>query len=134
MTHLLDTDVVVDVLRHDRTVRRRLETAEGSVAMSSITVMELTYGIRRSGAPDANETAVTRLLGFVPVLDFGHAAAREAGEVRAELASAGLPIGAYDVLIAGHARSAGLVLATGNPRRASRVADLVVEDWRTPRA
>ena len=60
------------------------------------------------------------LLDFLPVLEFGEAAARESGAVRAELAQAGLPIGAYDVLIAGQARAAGLVLATGNIREFSR--------------
>ncbi len=130
MTHLLDTDVVVDVLRHDGAVRRRLGEAAGPVAMSSITLMELSYGVRRSVAPDANQAAVDQLLAFLPVLDFGLDAAREAGQVRAELAARGEPIGAYDVLIAGHARSAGLVLATGNVREFSRVSYLSVEDWR----
>jgi tRNA(fMet)-specific endonuclease VapC len=130
VTHLLDTDVVVDVLRHDTETRRRLAAAGSSVVMSSITLMELSYGIHRSAAPDANAAAVRALIDYLPVLDFGAAAAREAGAVRAELAAAGHPIGAYDVLIAGHARSAGLVVATGNVREFSRVTGLVVEDWR----
>lgn len=133
MTHLLDTDVVVDVLRHDMEARGRLERAGGSVAISSITLMELEYGIRRSEAAEANERAVNALLDFLPVLEFGVAAAREAGVVRAELAAAGVPIGAYDALIAGHARSAGLALATGNIREFSRVPNLTVEDWRRGR-
>jgi len=133
VTHLLDTDIVVDVLRHDPRVRGRLERAGGSVAMSSITLMELEYGIQRSGDQEANARAVDRLLDFVPVLEFGATAAREAGLVRAELAAAGSPIGSYDVLIAGHARSAALTLATGNVREFSRVPNLTVDDWRRGR-
>jgi tRNA(fMet)-specific endonuclease VapC len=55
--------------------------------------------------------------------------ARHAGEVRAALAAAGTPIGAYDVLIAGQARSRDLVLVTRNAREFDRVAGLRVEDW-----
>jgi len=95
--------------------------------------MELEYGIQRSGDQEANARAVDRLLDFVPVLEFGATAAREAGLVRAELAAAGSPIGSYDVLIAGHARSAALTLATGNVREFSRVPNLTVDDWRRGR-
>jgi tRNA(fMet)-specific endonuclease VapC len=133
VTHLLDTDVVVDILRRDHNVRRRLDASPGPVAMSSITLMELSYGVQRSSTPPTNRSAVETLLAFVPVLDFGAAAAQEAGMLRAELAVRGEPIGAYDVLIAGHARAAGLVLATANVREFARVSGLSVENWRTPR-
>ena len=133
MTHLLDTDVVIDILRHDPTVRARLEPLGSGVAISSITLMELTFGIWRSNRPEANGAAVDRFLDFVSVLDFGVEAARDAGRIRAELAAQGLPIGGYDVLIAGHARALGLTLATRNVREFSRVAGLSVADWRRGR-
>ena len=40
----------------------------------------------------------------------------------------GLP-GGYDRLIAGHARSKGLVIVTGNLREFTRVEGLRAEDW-----
>lgn len=129
MTHLLDTDVVVDVLRRDPAMRLRLEAVGASVAISSITLMELTYGVWRSSRPQANGEAIDQLLSFVDVLDFGSAAAREAGAVRAHLAAEGRPIGAYDTLIAGHAKAEGLTLATRNVREFSRVVGLAVDDW-----
>jgi hypothetical protein len=51
------------------------------------------------------------------------------GQLRAELARAGTPIGPYDQLIAGHARSQGLVLVTNNVREFERVPGLRIEDW-----
>jgi predicted nucleic acid-binding protein len=42
------------------------------------------------------------------VLDFDREDARQAGELRARLAAAGTPIGAYDVLIAGQALARAL--------------------------
>ena len=50
--------------------------------------------------------------------------AREAGQVRAELETAGRPIGAYDVLIAGQARRRGATVVTSNANEFSRVKGL----------
>jgi tRNA(fMet)-specific endonuclease VapC len=55
--------------------------------------------------------------------------AAEAGQVRAELARAGTPIGPYDVLIAAQARRLGCTLATANVREFRRVVGLQFEDW-----
>ena len=41
----------------------------------------------------------------------------------------GLPIGAYDLLIAVHALDLGLTLVTNNVREFSRVRGLRVENW-----
>jgi tRNA(fMet)-specific endonuclease VapC len=41
-------------------------------------------------------------------------------------------IGAYDLLIAGHARSRGLIVVTSNLGEFERVDGLRTEDWLTP--
>ncbi|MCH7564885.1 MAG: VapC toxin family PIN domain ribonuclease, partial [Gemmatimonadetes bacterium] len=51
------------------------------------------------------------------------------GQIRAELARLGKPIGPYDLMIAGHARSLGLVLVTNNVKEFRRVSGLRVENW-----
>lgn len=131
LTHLLDTDVAVEVIRArspkiDATAARH----DGRTAVASITVAELTYGALRSSDPDRSLDEVELFLDVVPVLEIDERAARVAGAVRAELASRGTPIGPYDALIAGLARSLGLVLATGNVREFRRVKGLQVESWR----
>ena len=55
--------------------------------------------------------------------------AHHAGEIRACLAAQGIPIGAYDILIAGQARARGLVLITRNLREFARVPGLNTEKW-----
>jgi tRNA(fMet)-specific endonuclease VapC len=49
--------------------------------------------------------------------------------IRSELAKAGKPIGPYDQMIAGHARSRGFIVVTNNLREFERVPGLRVEDW-----
>lgn len=130
VTHLLDTDVAIEILRgRDAAVRSRLQEADRGLAVSAVTVMELAYGASRSSDPGRNSKAVDAFLGLVGVEDFDTEAASHAGEIRAELAADGEPIGAYDVLIAGHARSRGLVVVTRNVREFARVPGLRVEVW-----
>ncbi|HCA6453739.1 TPA: VapC toxin family PIN domain ribonuclease, partial [Pseudomonas aeruginosa] len=54
------------------------------------------------------------------------------GQLRAELARLGKQIGPYDQMIAGHARSQGLIVVTNNRREFDRVPGLRVEDWVVP--
>jgi tRNA(fMet)-specific endonuclease VapC len=64
-------------------------------------------------------------------VDFDGDDARQAGVLRAQLASQGRSIGPYDVLIAGQALARGLILVSHNTREFGRVPDLQVEDWET---
>ncbi|GAA4649825.1 hypothetical protein GCM10023116_21060 [Kistimonas scapharcae] len=68
------------------------------------------------------------LLAGMTILDFDHAAACHSADIRNTLHK-GQQIGPYDNLIAGHARSAGLVLITKNLCEFQRVPRLSVENW-----
>lgn len=128
--YMLDTNILIALLR-DRgdAARPRLREAEGRLGVSSVSEMELEYGIERSQHPARNRQAVDELLSLVEVVPFDTVAAMHTGRIRAVLAARGTPIGPYDGLIAGHARSLGLVLVTNNVREFSRVPGLEVEDW-----
>jgi virulence-associated protein VagC len=63
------------------------------------------------------------------VLPFDGDAAGHAADIRAPLERRGQSIGAYDVLIAGYARSRGLIVVTGNLDEFARVDGLRREDW-----
>lgn len=127
---LLDTDIVVFALRRAGMVLRdRLDSERGRIHLSTVTVTELEYGAMRSADPDRERTMIHEALALTKVLDFDRTAAEDAGHLRAELAAAGTPIGGYDVLIAGHARSLGLTLVTHNVREFGRVTGLDVVDW-----
>lgn len=130
VTHLLDSDVVIDVLRGaDYQGQQRLAELDRGVGVCDVTVMELTYGALRSRDPQANLRALDGFWPLVTTLPLDTAAARSAGRIRAELAADGTPIGSYDLLIAGVAVAAGLTLVTGNVREFAQVAGLTVEKW-----
>ncbi len=128
--YLLDTNIVIFALRRgSESLRDRLRAERDRLVVSTITVSELAYGSAKSSDPHANRLAVEQFLSLVSVLPFDVSAAQHAGEIRQQLGAVGAPIGGYDVLIAGHARSAGLAVVTNNTREFERVPGLEVVDW-----
>jgi len=127
--YLLDTNALVQVLRGPgSSVESRLRTLQpDDVGVSAVVMHELYYGAFRSERPESN-LAVVEEIGLT-VVELAREDAREAGRLRATLAAAGLPIGPFDVLIAGQAVARGLTLVTRNTREFARVDGLAVQDW-----
>lgn len=131
--YFLDTSILVFALRRSRpVVAERMHEASGALHVSSISVAELSYGAAGSSDPIRNRIAVEELLSRLIVLDFDAAAGHHSGDIRADLAARGKPIGGYDVLLAGHARSRDLTMVTHNVSEFDRVSGLRVEDWSQP--
>ena len=131
MVWLLDTNAVIAlVTRRSDALRRRVEAAEpGTLATSAIVAHELYFGAYRSQKIEFNLETLRLLFADLVVLDLDREDARTAGVIRAGLARQGLPIGPYDVLIAGQAKARGLTLVTNNLSEFRRVEGLSVEDW-----
>ncbi len=129
--YILDTDTCSYLMKRSnpRLVKRVREFAPQELKVSVVTVFELEYGARRSPRHDEIQRIIRAFLDNVEVLPFGMEAARRAGAIRSDLAARGLLIGAYDLLIAGHACSSGGVLVTNNEREFSRVEGLAIENW-----
>lgn len=128
---LLDTNAVIALTtRRSDALLRRVEASEpNSLAVSAIVAHELCYGAYRSQKVAFNLETLRLLLADLAILDLDREDARTAGEIRADLARLGSPIGPYDVLIAGQAKARGLTLVTNNVGEFSRVAGLRIEDW-----
>jgi len=128
---LLDTDTCSYAMKRTfpGLVEKIRQFAPGELKVSTVTAYELEYGARKSERFEKLNAVIRAFLRNVEVLPFDLSAAREAGMIRAELARAGTPIGAYDLMIAGHARALPATLVTHNVREFSRVVDLPVEDW-----
>lgn len=129
--YMLDTNICIYVMKQkpQMVLRRFKEELNNGLCISSITLAELEYGMKRSAAPAKNEQALLRFLAPISVLPFGSAAASEYGEIRAYLQQQGTPIGPLDMLIAGHARSEDMILVTNNVREFERVPGLEIENW-----
>ena len=133
----LDTNAVISALNQRTSpVLTRIEDAIASgatLAIASIVLFELWYGVAKSAKQDFNRKRLeTFLSGPVLILPFEEADSRVAGTLRAALEASGKPIGAYDLLIAGQALRHHLTLVTSNVAEFSRVKGLSWEDWAKP--
>jgi tRNA(fMet)-specific endonuclease VapC len=130
LRYMLDTSLCVRVLRdRPQALRARFNEEAAGLCTSTIVLTELLHGAAKSARPAHNRNAVEAFAARMEVLAFDAAAADHAADIRAVLERAGRPIGGYDVLIAGHARSRGLVVVTGNLAEFARVEGLRCEDW-----
>jgi len=129
MRYLLDANAVIALLNDatSKTAKRARRERPGEMAISAIVAHELFYGAFRSRRTAQNLTLIDALQ-FI-VLEFDKEDARQAGEVRAVLASKGTPIGPYDALIAGQAVARDMILVTHNTQEFGRVPRLRLEDW-----
>ncbi|NRQ18138.1 type II toxin-antitoxin system tRNA(fMet)-specific endonuclease VapC [Ensifer sesbaniae] len=133
LKYMLDTNICIFTVKNrPQPVREAFNRHHGQLCISSITLMELIYGAERSAMPEQNLPVIEGLSARLEVLSYDQAAASHSGQLRAELARTSTPIGPYDQLIAGHARSQGLILVTNNRREFDRVPGLRVEDWTVP--
>lgn len=129
MRYVLDANAVIGLLndRASKLARRARQERLSDVGVSTVVLHELFYGAFRSRRATQNLALIDALQ--FPVIEFDREDARQAGAVRALLASKGTPIGPFDALIAGQAIARNLVLVTHNTREFRRVPDLRMEDW-----
>jgi tRNA(fMet)-specific endonuclease VapC len=126
---MLDTDTVSFALRREGAVADRLlEQKPSAVCMSSITLSELAFGAAHRKSSKLKDL-IDRFSAAVQVLPFDAAAALRFGELAADLARAGSPIGDFDTLIAAHALACEVILVTNNGKHFSMVPGLRIENW-----
>ena len=130
LRYMLDTNFCIRVLR-DRPpgMRERFNAEAGSLCISTVVLTELLYGAAKSALPRHNRDQVEHFAARLEVLPFDQEAADHAADIRAPLEREGRMIGGDDVLIAGHARSRGVIVVTHNMREFTRVDGLRCEDW-----
>lgn len=133
MRYLLDTNICIAAMRNNALVVARMAAVPpADCVISTITSYELYTGVEKCADPAKELAKVRSLVATVRELPFDVPAAREAARQRALLEAQGRMIGPYDILLAGHALSAGLILVTANTGEFSRVPGLRLENWRAP--
>jgi len=128
--YLLDTNIVSDLVRNPQgaVTRRIARIGEDKVCTSIIVACELRYGAEKKGSTRLS-AQLEQILSVLPVLPLGGEADRHYGKIRADLERKGTPIGPHDMLIASHARAAGLTLVTNNLAEFKRVGKLKLANW-----
>lgn len=132
MNYLLDTCAISDFFKKIPSTIHRLEcSSPQEIHVSSITVMEIEYGLALNPEKEKKIRPVwDSFLETIEVLEFCNKCATRAATLRANLKSSGLPIGPYDILIAGTALAYNMIVVTSNLKEFTRMSELTIEDWR----
>lgn len=99
------------------------------VAVSSISVSELNYGVEKSQKKKPNRRYLDNFLSPISIIAYDQSAAERYGLIRTKLEKSGRVIGPLDMLIAAHALSQSLVLVTNNVGEFNRIDNLKIENW-----
>jgi tRNA(fMet)-specific endonuclease VapC len=125
---VLDTSVVVAVLRRVSGVREQLRSAE-ELLVPLVALGELEYGANLATPPQRQHEAMRVFMQSATLLLPTARTAAEYGRIKVILKAAGTPIPENDLWIAAVALEHGLPLATRDAHFA-RVPGLTVFDWR----
>jgi tRNA(fMet)-specific endonuclease VapC len=132
LKYMLDTNIVIYTMKNrPRKVRQLFNQHQGQMCISTVTLGELVFGAEHSQQVERNLADIEAMSARLEVLPFDSASSYHFGQIRAQLYRIGQPIGLYDMMIAGHARSAGLILVTNNLNEFKRISGLRLENWIT---
>ena len=131
MRYLLDTNICIYLIKkHPSEILARFrQHSPQDVAISTITLFELQYGVEKSQYRQRSEDALAKFLLPLNLVYLDYSSAIEAAAIRAQLERKGMPIGPYDLLIAGLARSRDMTLVTNNTKEFERIVGLDLENW-----
>jgi tRNA(fMet)-specific endonuclease VapC len=133
---MLDTDICIALIKRQppELIAKLRKHKPGEIAISSITLAELHFGVSKSAQVEKNRAALDQFLLPLEILPFDDVSAECYGQVRAALELGGTPIGPLDTLIASHALSINATIVTNNVREFSRVRGLRVQNWMDDRS
>lgn len=131
MKYLLDTNICIYIInsRPSKVLNRFKEFAVGDIAVSTITVYELMYGVYKSRYEEKNLCALRAFLSPLEILSFDEACADFCGRVRAYLEKEGKMIGSMDIQIAATALAYNMTLVTNNVGEFRNVHSLKIDNW-----
>ena len=127
--YLLDTSACIPVLRNQTGLGKLPAPARTGIPV--IVAAELWTGVKKNlRTHPQQEARLEAFLSLFQLIDFTLDAARHYADIRADLETAGTPIGPLDLLIAAQARSLGATLVTANVGEFKRVKGLKVYAWK----
>lgn len=134
MFYMLDTNICIFLLSKKKPLYfdrlEKLQTkGKHKIAISTIVLAELQYGISNSQRQEQNQSDLNTLLSKFEILPYSTECAYFYGKIRSSLKKNGCVIGGNDLLIASHAIAEDAILITNNIREFERVDGLALEFW-----
>jgi tRNA(fMet)-specific endonuclease VapC len=125
--YLLDTNVIIDLLANEESVKAMLGDADEAF-VSSIAIGELYYGAEKSTRPQENVSRIEQFATVTTVLACDSETARHYGQIKNMPRAKGRPIPENDLWIAAVARQHGLTLVSRD-KHFTEIEDLPTVGW-----
>lgn len=130
---ILDTTFIIDLLRgKNLEVKEKAEELDHrfeTKAVVSVSVMELWRGALQSVRKEEEKNKINELIKSFLVYPLDEKAARESGEIEADLIKKGEIIDLEDIMIAGVAKVHNETVLTRNVKHFERISGLSVETY-----
>jgi tRNA(fMet)-specific endonuclease VapC len=129
--YMLDTNICIYIIKRkkEHVLKQLQNKKKDGLAISTITLAELEYANENSMYKEKNKIALMEFLTIIDIKQFDENASKEYGIIKKDLKDRNYLIGPFDVLIAAHAKSLGLILVTNNTDEFARVKELKIENW-----
>jgi tRNA(fMet)-specific endonuclease VapC len=125
---ILDSDHCIAILRGKLNLGDKVAPDE-ELAITAISVGELTHGVHKSSHPAENLARLDVLLAALSILPYDEFAARRFGMLKAQLQSRGEIVDDLDLQIASIVLEHDATLFTHNQRHFARITALSTDDW-----
>ena len=133
MTHLLDSNVIIAILKGKadglKAAARLAARPADQAAVCSVVEAELWHGAEKYQVPQQRREQLSELLAPHVSLPFDSQCARHYARIRHQLEQQGQMIGGNDLMIAAIALAHDLTLVTHNSAEFRRIIGLKIEDW-----
>ena len=129
--YLLDTNICAYLMRggYPSLNTKILTVPPSELAISAVTLFELEYGAIKANWGSRRMEDLRLFLSAFQIIPFTERDAVVTGRIRADLVKKGLPIGSYDIQIAGQGISRNFTVVTHNTGEFRRVPGIKLEDW-----
>lgn len=128
MKYLLDTNIIIDLLRNraPEVARKIADVGISECCMSDITLYELYCGAYSSANPLEEVAKIDNIATMIAIVQTSFKAA---ASQKALLKAKGQMIEDFDIMIGTTAEFNGLTLVTNNKSHMSRLHGVRIEDW-----
>lgn len=128
--YLLDTDIVVELLRRNTQIIDHIKAVKmQNCYISEITVAELYFGAAKSGKFEHHAKDVDTIMSKFKVIPIFECLPLY-GKLRWQLQSEGMTIGDFDILIGATSIAKQMVMVTGNVSHFDRLPNIQLENWK----
>ena len=128
--YCLDTNVVIDILRKNEQIRKKIEeiSGVGEIYITTITLCELYRGAYLSNKTDYSFQIINNFLTEVEMINFDKDSCQEFGKIYTSLSKRGKITQELDLMIASIAKVNNLVLITRDKEHFKNT-DVKLEIW-----